>query len=105
MFDLTGLINDEFVDVTNFFLAIGVDTDSGRAHWPSLCIAAVVARTVVSVVVVCAETTPVINAVPNDAPEKYFAIIVSFRAVNPLSARSLFLFHPRKAGTPIDLMR
>ena len=38
-------------------------------HWPSLCIIAVVVRSVV-VVVVCAEATPVINAVLSNAAAK-----------------------------------
>src|SRR5664279_5057540 len=62
-------------------------------HWPSLCIIAVVARSVVFVVVVCAEATPVINAVLSNAAAKYFAIIVFSKTVNPINARARFWFH------------
>src|SRR5665811_2549174 len=61
-------------------------------HWPSLCIIAVVVRSVV-VVVVCAEATPVINAVLSNAAAKYFVIIVSSKTVNPTNALARFWFH------------
>src|SRR5665647_2224192 len=60
-------------------------------HWPSLCIIAVVVRSVV-VVVVCAEATPVINAVLRKAAAKYFVIIVSSKTVNPIDALAWFWF-------------
>src|SRR5450759_558204 len=60
-------------------------------HWPSLCIIAVVARSVVVVVVVCADATPVINAVLSNAAAKYFVIIVSSKTVNPINARSVLV--------------
>src|ERR1035437_7398900 len=61
-------------------------------HWPSLCIIAVVVRSVV-VVVVCAKATPVINAVLSNAAAKYFVIIVSSKTVNPINALARFWFH------------
>ena len=61
-------------------------------HWPSLCIIAVVVRSAV-VVVVCAEATPVINAVLSNAAAKYFVIIVSSKTVNPTNALPRFWFH------------
>src|SRR5665213_2393986 len=61
-------------------------------HWPSLCIIAVVVRSAV-VVVVCAEATPVINAVLSNAAAKYFVIIVSSKTVNPTNALARFWFH------------
>src|SRR5512141_2033355 len=62
-------------------------------HWPSLCIIAVVARSVVVVVVVCADATPVINAVLSNAAAKYFVIIVSSKTVNPTNMLARFWFH------------
>jgi hypothetical protein len=60
------------------FLGMGEHYVAVERHWPSLCIVSLLlALSVVAVVEVCADATPVINAVLNNAITIYLDFMVS----------------------------